>query len=70
MSEKGLDRNTLEKDFFHNKAPWSDLDSDKVGVDNLRIRLKDVISSLVKRVFPKVRCGVKYEESSANISFR
>lgn len=56
MAEKNLDRNTLERDFFRNKAPWSDLDDDKVGVDTLRIRLKDVISSLVKREFPKVCC--------------
>ncbi|EGP83318.1 unnamed protein product [Zymoseptoria tritici ST99CH_3D1] len=59
MAEKNLDRNTLERDFFRNKAPWSDLDDDKVGVDTLRIRLKDVISSLVKREFPKVKAEIK-----------
>jgi hypothetical protein len=54
MSQKDLDRNALEGAFFRGVTPWNDLDKDKVGVDALRIRLKEVISLLVKREFPKV----------------
>lgn len=54
MSEVDLDRSALEKDFFRSHSPWNELDKDKVGVDTLRVRLKEIISYLVKGEFPKV----------------
>ncbi|SMY28870.1 unnamed protein product [Zymoseptoria tritici ST99CH_1A5] len=59
MSDDTLDRNSLEKAFFRNNVPWNALEKDKVGVDTLRVRLKEVISSLVKREFPKVKSEVR-----------
>lgn len=50
-----LDRDQLEMNFFRTRAPWNNIDKSKVGIDVLRCRLKDVLSSLVKKEFPKVR---------------
>lgn len=47
-------RNELEAAFFRSTDPWSSVEKDKVGIDSLRIRIKDVLSLLVKREFPKV----------------
>ena len=54
LQDAALDRDGLEADFFRSNAPWSSIEKDKVGVDSLRLRLKDVLSLLVKREFPKV----------------
>lgn len=47
-------RSELEAAFFRSTAPWSSIEKDKVGIDSLRVRIKEVLSSLVKREFPKV----------------
>jgi hypothetical protein len=57
MFDKDLDRSTLEKEFFRHQAPWNKLEKDKVGVDTLRVRLKEVILPLVKKEFPKASCS-------------
>lgn len=54
LQDATLDRSDLEADFFRSHEPWSSIEKDKVGVDALRLRLKEVLSSLVKREFPKV----------------
>ncbi|KXT07931.1 hypothetical protein AC579_6692 [Pseudocercospora musae] len=59
MADTRLDRDALEANFFRSQAPWSTIEKDKVGIDALRVRLKDVLSSLVKREFPKVRSEIK-----------
>jgi len=55
LQDATVDRNNLESDFFRSRVPWNSIDKDKVGVDALRLRLKEVLSSLVKKEFPKVR---------------
>lgn len=59
LSDKELDRDALEARFFRSQAPWNSIDEDKVGIDALRERLKDVLSQLVKQEFPKVKNDVK-----------
>jgi hypothetical protein len=54
IKKSSIDRSKLETEFLRDNAPWNDLEPEKVGVDSLRIRLKEVLSSLVKREFPKV----------------
>lgn len=54
LSNKSLDRDAHESNFFSSHAPWSGIEKDKVGVDALRGRLNEVLSSLVKKEFPKV----------------
>ncbi|OQN95383.1 hypothetical protein B0A48_18618 [Cryoendolithus antarcticus] len=57
--QDNIDRNVLEADFFRSCVPWSSVDKDKVGVDSLRLRLKEVHSSLVKTEFPRVKIEIK-----------
>lgn len=61
LQDSTLDRSDLEANFFCSEAPWDGIDKDKVGIDALRLRLKDVLSSLVKREFPKVGCVLASE---------
>lgn len=50
-----ITRDDLEWEFFCSQVPWSSIEKNKVGIDALRERLKEVLLSLVKREFPKVR---------------
>jgi len=50
-----FDRGALELEFFSSVAPWKTIDAEKKGIESLRDRLKEVLSSLVKQEFPKVR---------------
>jgi len=47
-------RNSIENDFFRNTSPWKTLDTEKVGVDPLRIRLQAILTDHIRREFPKV----------------
>ena len=55
LLDSSLDRQFLELDFFRSKAPWKTISADRVGIESLRDRLKEVLSSLVRQEFPKVR---------------
>lgn len=54
LSDPDLNRGALEMAFFRSVAPWNSIEKERVGVDSLRLRLKEVLSSLVKKEFPKV----------------
>jgi len=54
LCDPAVTRDDLEADFFRTEAPWSSIKKNKVGDNALRVRLKDVLSLLVKREFPKV----------------
>jgi hypothetical protein len=54
LSNVDLDRGVLEREFFRSFAPWSSINKEKVGIDSLRERLQEVLSSLVKSEFSKV----------------
>lgn len=54
LTDTSLDRRDLESDFFRSQAPWKTISADKVGIESLRGRLKEVLSSLVRQEFPKV----------------
>jgi hypothetical protein len=49
-----VDRGSLKAAFFRSSTPWSSIEKGKVSVDSLRLRIKDVLSLLVKKEFPKV----------------
>lgn len=55
LSDNSVDRQQLEADFFRSCAPWKSISADKVGIESLRDRLKEVLSSLIRKEFPKVR---------------
>jgi hypothetical protein len=58
LLNKDIDRDTLEMDFFRSEKPWNSIDKASVGINALRMRLSDVLASLVKREFPKVNGDV------------
>ncbi|EGE04192.1 dynamin GTPase [Trichophyton equinum CBS 127.97] len=56
-----LDQNTgrqSEVEFFRDRSPWNTLDKDRVGVDALRIRLQEVITTRTRHEFPKVKAKI------------
>jgi hypothetical protein len=54
LQDMSIDRGDLEADFFRTSTPWSSIQKGKVGIDSLRLRIKEVLSLLVKNEFPKV----------------
>lgn len=54
LLDPSVNRQELEKQFFRTENPWKTLDVDRVGVGFLRDQLKEVLSGLVRREFPKV----------------
>ena len=55
LDDPAADRTELELDFFRKTAPWNALDEDRIGVDALRLRLKEVLAEVIRREFPKVK---------------
>lgn len=55
LKDANVVRSDLELAFFRSSAPWNEIEKGKVGIGSLRLRIKDVLSSLVKREFPKVQ---------------
>ncbi|KAK4905113.1 hypothetical protein LTR49_025541 [Elasticomyces elasticus] len=65
LNDITFDRLHPEKEFFRSKAPWSALDFEKVGMDLLRVRLREVLSKLVRKEFSKVKLEVNRKLSAA-----
>ncbi|KAL8650282.1 MAG: hypothetical protein Q9210_003915 [Variospora velana] len=53
-----FDRHAMEATFFRYEAPWSALESDRVGVDSLRLRLVELLTEIVRREFNHVKFDV------------
>lgn len=53
--ESEIDRYESEKLFFTTTEPWNKLDKDRVGIDALQGRLKEILTEMVRREFPNVR---------------
>lgn len=63
-SQKELDTNSVsrgdkEREFF-NTDPWSSLPKDRVGVHALKSRLRDLLTEIVKREFPKIKSQIEH----------
>jgi hypothetical protein len=54
LQDMSMDRGDLEAAFFRSSVLWSSIEKGKVGIDSLRLRIKEVLSSLVKKEFLKV----------------
>lgn len=50
----GKCRDTIETEFFSNKAPWNGLDQSVRGFQTLRIRLQSILEDHIRREFPEV----------------
>lgn len=54
LQDSSANGTAIERDFFRNRMPWNTLDKDRVGVDALRVRLREILTSKIRREFPKV----------------
>ncbi|KAI0573438.1 Interferon-induced GTP-binding protein mx2 [Pyrenophora tritici-repentis] len=59
LQDMSMDRGDLEAAFFRSSAPCSSIEKGKIGIDSLRLRVKEVLSSLVKKECPKVQAEIK-----------
>lgn len=48
-------RDKLEADFFDTVKPWNDLSKDRVGINSLRDRLKEILPEKIRNEFENVR---------------
>lgn len=55
LEEQSGDRDFAEAKLFKEKAPWSKVDKEKIGIASLKLRLQEVLAGHVKREFPKVQ---------------
>jgi len=65
IQNTAADRSSVEKSFFHDRAPWNELDQDRVGVEALRSRLQEVLASNIRREFTNVKREVLAKLSTA-----
>lgn len=56
-SESNADRDRIEEKFFKEVAPWSTISKEKIGVRALQSRIQQLLSTHVRREFPKVCLG-------------
>nr|POE56497.1 interferon-induced gtp-binding protein mx1 [Quercus suber] len=73
LFDLSLHRGNLEMDFFRSEAPWSNLEKYKVGVESLRIRLKEVAIEIRKRLADNQKLlkdlGAERSSSAAQAAF-
>ena len=55
LVDASIDRDDLEVQFFRTQKPWNSIPTDQAGIESLKERLKDILSTLVRREFPKVK---------------
>jgi len=55
LLDGSLDRYSLELNFFRSKDPWKNINADRVGMESLKERLKEILSGVVRQEFPEVR---------------
>lgn len=54
LLDGSANRDLTEEIFFRQMAPWNSLDKDKVGVQALKVRLREIIIANIRREFPAV----------------
>ncbi|PGG97552.1 hypothetical protein AJ79_09167 [Helicocarpus griseus UAMH5409] len=58
LDEGRSDRDKSEETFFKTKSPWNSIDKDKVGVNSLRVRLQEILTTHIRREFPHVKSEI------------
>jgi hypothetical protein len=58
-SDPATDRHLLERDFFMQTPPYNSLEKDRVGVQALQARLREILAAHIRREFPKASCLVQ-----------
>ena len=54
LNKPEVDRGALEKKFFRDCEPWSNIDKERVGIVSLRERLQEMLTEKIRQEFPKV----------------
>jgi muramidase (phage lysozyme) len=54
LSDSILDRDGLEQNFFCTVSPWNKVEKDKVAIEPLKARIRDILSDLVREEFAQV----------------
>lgn len=54
LGDSKANRNEVETAFFRDRAPWNTLDQDRLGVGALSVILTEILTSKIRREFPKV----------------
>ncbi|KAJ5538589.1 Dynamin [Penicillium frequentans] len=69
LGQQQLDDGTVDRDneeeLFHRQVPWNNVSNENYGIGSLRTRLREILTSAVRRAFPDVRFEVskKLKES-------
>lgn len=58
LADSSSNRHALERSFFRTDEPWVNLDKDRVGIEALQARLRDVLTEVVRREFPRVKSDI------------
>ncbi|KAI5242663.1 dynamin GTPase [Aureobasidium subglaciale] len=66
--DSAASRSAVEKAFFRDRAPWNELDKERVGVNALRRRLQEVLASNIRREFVHVKQEVQQKLNKAKES--
>ncbi|KAK2800258.1 hypothetical protein FQN51_006166 [Onygenales sp. PD_10] len=61
LDDGSIDRDYSEDNFFRSNSPWNTLDEDKVGVNSLRVRLQEILTTHIRREFPKVKSEISQQ---------
>ncbi|KAL4861090.1 hypothetical protein BDV12DRAFT_208373 [Aspergillus spectabilis] len=69
LQEGTVDRDEAEKAFSH-RSPWSSVDPQKFGIQALKTRLQELLTSNVRREFPSVRNEVNSKLKVAKNAMR
>ncbi|KAK2797328.1 hypothetical protein FQN50_009223 [Emmonsiellopsis sp. PD_5] len=64
LDDGSIDRDYSEGNFFRSNSPWNTLDEDKVGVNSLRVRLQEILTTHIRREFPKVKSEISQQLSN------
>jgi hypothetical protein len=54
LQSSSTNRDAIETEFFRGTTPWNTLEKDRVGISALRVRLREILASNIRREFPKV----------------
>ncbi|WPH01631.1 Hypothetical protein R9X50_00448100 [Acrodontium crateriforme] len=65
LQSQAAQRAALEEKFFANTEPWNRLHRDRVGILSLKSRLAEILASLIRHEFPKVKLEINKQLNEA-----
>ncbi|MCJ1458596.1 hypothetical protein MMC28_008969 [Mycoblastus sanguinarius] len=58
LEDSKTDRHAVEKDFFKTKQPWAKLNKNRVGIQSLQGRLREILTEKIRNEFPNVKSDI------------